>query len=190
MFCAQCGTQLPENAKFCPECGQNLDAQKINMLNQENAVEVKEKNVQKAESICCPTCGSGNYKRSVKSGSGIVVFVCQNCGREFRDRQNMCKTIQYAKKFSYCTMIVCGVLACLTGWFSSIGNTFWILGLITAAIFLLGVRNVLKRDVGLSLKKFLSETESAEIKKSTQKLKVATIAIYVLYVVIWCMNYL
>ena len=29
MFCAQCGKQLPEGAKFCPECGYRLTAQNL-----------------------------------------------------------------------------------------------------------------------------------------------------------------
>ena len=48
MFCQKCGSELPENAKFCNKCGQALN----------QAVSPKPNNIKYKNLITCKSCGA------------------------------------------------------------------------------------------------------------------------------------
>lgn len=70
--CPNCGTELPENAKFCYQCGN-----KIEILN--------------AEEIICPNCGKKTLKGKFCSECGkSLVSICPNCGSELASGSKFC----------------------------------------------------------------------------------------------------
>ena len=47
-YCPKCGAEVPEGAKFCPACGQDLTTQKIEDVKQEEKVEQAKPQEKKA----------------------------------------------------------------------------------------------------------------------------------------------
>lgn len=60
MYCQKCGSELPENAKFCNKCGQAL-----------NQPEPPKNNVNNKKLITCKSCGALVAK---------TAKACPNCG--------------------------------------------------------------------------------------------------------------
>jgi len=50
MFCANCGKELEEDAKFCDSCGEKVEAEEVEVQNEEDVVVEETKTEQvKAE---------------------------------------------------------------------------------------------------------------------------------------------
>ncbi|MGB5895890.1 MAG: hypothetical protein WBG58_17065, partial [Ignavibacteriaceae bacterium] len=67
-FCTECGSNLNENFKFCPEC-----SAKIISSNQNDAIGTEQ-----------TTLGDPTYKKSVE------ILVCENCGDENPSDNQVC----------------------------------------------------------------------------------------------------
>ncbi|MCR5012223.1 MAG: SPFH domain-containing protein [Lachnospiraceae bacterium] len=62
--CAKCGNELPENAKFCLNCGEKVEQ-------------------VKNDTVICPACGKPTPKGKFCMECGTpMASVCPNCGRE------------------------------------------------------------------------------------------------------------
>src|SRR5689334_2074038 len=66
MFCAKCGTQLPDDAVFCFKCGLKLGA---------GAPTVSSQNHTEAKDLKCPSCGA-----AISPKFGEMVITCDYCG--------------------------------------------------------------------------------------------------------------
>lgn len=66
MFCSKCGTNLPVDADYCPECGKKVN---IGAVNSERIIEYRGKIVK------CPNCGKPLNSFEMK---------CESCGYEIR----------------------------------------------------------------------------------------------------------
>ncbi len=72
--CAKCGTPLPQNAKFCLNCGEKVSAQPA------------------ASSIVCPKCGAqlpSGAKFCIECGASLIQK-CPNCGKELQAGAKFC----------------------------------------------------------------------------------------------------
>lgn len=71
--CAKCGAELPENAKFCLECGEKVVKEDANM-------------------VVCPGCGKSvpKGKFCLECGYRFSKNVCPMCGTELRDGAKFC----------------------------------------------------------------------------------------------------
>lgn len=62
MYCQKCGSELPENAKFCNKCGQALnqvEPPKTNNLKYKNLITCRSCGALVAKSAkACPKCGA------------------------------------------------------------------------------------------------------------------------------------
>ena len=69
-YCINCGGELPSSAKFCPSCGQSIDANNHSSVSQQRRNAVYDGVVHK-----CPNCGEllGSFQT-----------VCGTCGYEVR----------------------------------------------------------------------------------------------------------
>lgn len=70
IFCIYCGTQIPEDAAFCPACGKKTAM-----------IKVQEKEVpagKKMYAVACAACGNSNPKRIGKGE-----YLCEHCGTRF-----------------------------------------------------------------------------------------------------------
>jgi len=104
MFCKNCGKEVPEDARFCPQCGSPVS---IASESPEPPVfeEVKEdepelasdnhvpQNVQGAapQGIACPKCGSSDLKIERFTWWGGILgaaladrLTCRTCGYKFK----------------------------------------------------------------------------------------------------------
>ena len=70
MYCASCGSPLPEKAAFCPTCGAKVQAPP-----QTGSAGPNGNGLRPA---LCTFCGSGSLKK-VRKGE----YVCESCGRRF-----------------------------------------------------------------------------------------------------------
>lgn len=71
--CAKCGAPLPQNAKFCLECGE-----KVSPVTQDNIV-------------ICPSCGKAVVKGRFCSECGYkFISVCPKCGKEILPGAKFC----------------------------------------------------------------------------------------------------
>jgi ribosomal protein S27E len=91
MFCINCGTQLPDNAKFCYKCGA---AQAVNagQSTQTQAVGASERKVIADASVIelkCPGCGA-----PIKPQFGEMVITCEYCGSSITLAQSGWSEIQ------------------------------------------------------------------------------------------------
>ena len=72
MFCSQCGTKLPDNSKFCNQCGspvgrtQQSNIVRLRCEDCDGVMEIDESR----EVISCPYCGS---KKIVLESDGIKI---------------------------------------------------------------------------------------------------------------------
>ena len=68
--CAKCGAEIPENSKFCPECGEK---------------------VIPADSVICPGCGKTVKKSKFCPECGCsLIPKCKNCGMELAANAKFC----------------------------------------------------------------------------------------------------
>ena len=117
MFCNKCGTEIPDESKFCSKCGNVLNSTAIQPIS----------NPPEPEGICCPKCKSKRLQVSVESnvnstGGGYsgskgclgffllgplgllcgscgsrqkittankTFWICQDCGNKFRNAQEL-----------------------------------------------------------------------------------------------------
>lgn len=230
MFCHECGTSLPENAKFCPVCGQ-ATVQKENASIQQEIVELNtadEEILAENKNIHCPNCGGKNckshYKQSVTSTGGgygclqgglgfllagpfgllcglcgrsthttttnTLVWVCQNCGLEFRSRKDVLEATRFSKKIGYWILIVCGGLADIIktldnsfGIVSTVSFMLWLTGLACSAIFFWVARAEPRNDAGINYS--FSDLEKQDINNSVRKLAITTAILVIYYCVLW-----
>lgn len=72
--CAKCGSQLPENAKFCLNCGEKVPSKAA------------------SASVACPKCGAQlppGAKFCLECGSPLLLK-CPNCGKELQAGAKFC----------------------------------------------------------------------------------------------------
>lgn len=85
MFCSQCGTKLPDNSKFCHQCGSPVGkSQQSNIirLRCEDCNGVMEID-ESREVISCPYCGS---KKIVLESDGVKIERMRNETKRERNR--------------------------------------------------------------------------------------------------------
>lgn len=70
MYCAACGSPLPEKAAFCPTCGAKVQAPPQAGSEKPNGNGLRP--------ALCSFCGSGSLKK-VRKGE----YICESCGRRF-----------------------------------------------------------------------------------------------------------
>src|SRR5437870_5847032 len=78
MYCARCGTQLPDDAVFCVKCGTQTGQSSQSMstlttVESTNAGQVL--GSANATSLKCPTCGA-----SIAPKFGEMIITCEYCG--------------------------------------------------------------------------------------------------------------
>src|SRR2546428_10565625 len=78
MYCARCGTQLPDDAVFCVKCGTQTGQSSQSMstlarVESTNAGQVV--GSANATSLKCPTCGA-----SIAPKFGEMIITCEYCG--------------------------------------------------------------------------------------------------------------
>ena len=72
MFCIQCGSKLPENARFCSQCGYQINQRNDNALDSQDNKVISQRNVLK-----CEMCSSNQI---VKENG---YYVCKSCGTQY-----------------------------------------------------------------------------------------------------------
>ena len=77
MFCMNCGTQLPDGAKFCFSCGCNLGAVETSKPQEPTMIMPRATQEKPMKALICELCG-GN--RLVKENG---YFICENCGTKY-----------------------------------------------------------------------------------------------------------
>jgi len=75
MFCLQCGTQLPDNSKFCYICGYQIPVSQAET--QTNAVIANMPQSSGKKALVCEMCHSNNLTKE----EGL--YVCQSCGTKY-----------------------------------------------------------------------------------------------------------
>ena len=99
MKCKNCGTEIGEGVKFCPECGRNIvDTQEESIENAVHVVEETKRCVEcgkelKAEAKFCPNCGSSVDDKQEKVIENIIpveVKKCVNCEAELKAEAKFC----------------------------------------------------------------------------------------------------
>src|SRR2546427_12621353 len=78
MYCARCGTQLPDDAVFCVKCGtqpgqSSQSMSTVTTVESTNAGQVL--GSANATSLKCPTCGA-----SIAAKFGEMIITCEYCG--------------------------------------------------------------------------------------------------------------
>lgn len=78
-FCSNCGQQIADGAKFCPECGAPTGVQAQNQRTEKFAGEIRK----------CPNCGNN-----------LAAFeaICPACGHELRNTEASMSVQQFAEK--------------------------------------------------------------------------------------------
>lgn len=82
MFCRHCGKGIPEDSRFCPNCGT-----KINSVETVKPPKTREKQVQKAKECC--VCGSkdiGSFGTNFSRDGDVAL-----CGLHYRLYQELSK---------------------------------------------------------------------------------------------------
>lgn len=85
MFCSQCGTKLPDNSKFCNQCGSP-----VGRYHQSNIIRLRCEDCngvmdidESREVISCPYCGS---KKIVMESDGVKIERMRNETKRERHR--------------------------------------------------------------------------------------------------------
>ena len=68
-YCPKCGAEVPEGAQFCPTCGQDLKAQKVEEVKQEN----------KQESVKPAQKPANHFVLNIVAVVGILAITLVNC---------------------------------------------------------------------------------------------------------------
>lgn len=84
MFCINCGSELPDNAKFCLQCGT-----KVGVTKNDGSEGEKRKQVFEGEIKKCPNCGEVLESFQTK---------CNACGYELRDIKSSKAVTEFSKK--------------------------------------------------------------------------------------------
>ena len=104
MYCKNCGKEIPEDARFCPQCGTPQDVATDNVQNdapEQNAPAPPPasadipRNAEGAaphgQGIVCPKCGSTDLKIERFTWWGGIVgaalanrLSCKSCGHKFK----------------------------------------------------------------------------------------------------------
>ena len=103
MFCKKCGEQLPENARFCPQCGtevsataQPVEETPSSQTAQSAGFDPPPPPQQASQStpsqgIVCPKCGSSDLKIERFTWWGGMLgaalanrLSCRSCGHKFK----------------------------------------------------------------------------------------------------------
>lgn len=80
MYCDNCGCELSDTAKFCPNCGKSVDRK----INDSDHIEYYKK-------MKCPSCGASLEFKESSSGIGGFMY-CPYCGEKIAaDDDNLLK---------------------------------------------------------------------------------------------------
>lgn len=77
MFCVKCGTEIPDDAVFCPKCGAKQESTG-NPAGAGNTAEKQKENIvasPEVQELKCPGCGA-----PIKPQFGEMVITCDYCG--------------------------------------------------------------------------------------------------------------
>lgn len=135
--------------------------------------------------LLCGLCGQG-----VKTNStSTLVWVCPNCGKEFRSRDDICQSIFSELKSGVWLLVVLGCIGdlfAMTGdlYFKIYGAGSWIMGILFFPMFFFIAWNLPKKDSGQNMLEFLS-VEEVERLKSSIKTPLLILAIAVMAFVVF-----
>lgn len=82
MYCVKCGAQIPDDAAFCPKCGQRQTSQSAQPSSQDQAASATQSNgsatviaASSATELKCPGCGAPIHPQI-----GEMIISCEYCG--------------------------------------------------------------------------------------------------------------
>lgn len=109
MFCMECGTELPDNAKFCFNCGEKINvSSKLNRVNRIS----EEVSMQKEEVIILPFTIDGISVKLTKSVYDNIKYRVPFIKNGFCDKNTILKFfIENVTKFD--DLFSLGILKCL-----------------------------------------------------------------------------
>lgn len=134
--------------------------------------------------LLCGLCG----RSTTTTTTNTLVWVCQDCGKEFRSHMDVYEGIKASKRAGWWILIIFGALAdtmqFIFGSLSGIPMSIWLIGLAFSSCVFVEAHTMPKRDIGVKIKEFLSESEKKELKDAVRKLMISTLILAVLYVVL------
>lgn len=92
MFCEKCGSQIPDDAVFCPKCGAKQEVAGNQAQNQQQASGAQQSGLlagPEAQELKCPGCGA-----PIKPQFGEMVITCEYCGTSISLANNGWKDVQ------------------------------------------------------------------------------------------------
>ncbi len=123
-YCANCGTAVEEEVKFCPKCGGSFSPAQVEQATDNLSAKINK--------LHCPKCKSLNLISSTEtSGAGAITtnaggfavtsvqsehkdfWICRDCGTKFRNVQSISEELAKNKKrtvFYSVASVICLIL--------------------------------------------------------------------------------